>query len=57
MLPINLLVTFIVLELGVLALVCGLRKRFSKFGRFLGHTRFANYFIITIFPIQAHYLA
>jgi hypothetical protein len=57
MLPINLLVTFTVLGLGVFALVCGLRKRFFKHGRFLGHTRFANYFMITIFPIQTHYLA
>ncbi len=57
MLPVNLLVTFTVLGLGVVALVCGLRKRFPKYGRFLGHTRFANYFMIAIFPIQAHYLA
>lgn len=57
MLPINLLVTFTVLGLGVVALVCGLRKRFPKYGRFLGYTRFANYFMIAIFPIQAHYLA
>jgi hypothetical protein len=34
-----------------------LRRRFPKYGRFLGHTRFANYFMIAIFPIQAHYLA
>ena len=57
MLPVNLLVTFLVLGLGVVALVSGLRKRFPKYGRFLGHTRFANYFMIAIFPIQAHYLA
>lgn len=57
MLPINLLVTFTVLGLGTLALVCGVRKRFPQYGRFLGHTRFANYFMIAIFPIQAHYLA
>ena len=57
MLPINLLVTFTVLGLGVVALFCGLRKRFPKHGRFLGHTRFSNYFMIAIFPIQAHYLA
>ncbi len=57
MLPINLLVTFTVLGLGVLALVCGLHKRFPKYGRFLGYTRFANYFMIAIFPIQAHHLA
>ena len=56
MLPVNLLVTFTVLGLGGLALVCGLRKRFPRYGRFLGYTRFANYFMIAIFPIQAHYL-
>lgn len=54
MLPVNLLVTFLVIALGVVALVSGLRKKFPKRLRFLGHTRFANYFMITIFPIQAH---
>ncbi|HEU6448830.1 MAG TPA: hypothetical protein VFV23_10385 [Verrucomicrobiae bacterium] len=56
MLPINLLVTFLVIALGVIALVSGLRKKFPKHLRFIGHTRFGNYFMITIFPIQAHYL-
>lgn len=56
MLPINLLVTFLVITLGAGALVSGVMKKFPKYGRFLGHTRFANYFMITIFPIQAHYL-
>lgn len=56
MLPINLAVTFIVIALGVVALFSGLRKRFPKHLRFVGHTRFANYFMIAIFPIQAHYL-
>jgi len=54
MLPVNLLVTFLVIALGVVALVSGLRKKFPKRLRFLGHTRFANYFMITLFPIQAH---
>jgi hypothetical protein len=54
--PINILVTLLVLAFGLTALVSGLRQRFPKYGRFLGHTRFANYFMITIFPIQAHYL-
>ncbi|MEY2465855.1 MAG: hypothetical protein QOD03_376 [Verrucomicrobiota bacterium] len=57
MLPVNLLVTILVIALGVIALFSGLRKRFPKYGRFLGHTRFANYFMIAIFPMQAHYLA
>jgi len=54
MLPVNLLVTFLVIAMGVVALVSGLRKKFPKRLRFLGHTRFANYFMITIFPIQSH---
>ena len=54
MLPIKMLVTFTVLALGVAALVCGLRKKFPRYGRFLGHTRFANYFMIAVFPMQAH---
>jgi hypothetical protein len=33
-----------------------LRKKYPKHLRFIGHTRFANYFMITIFPMQAHYL-
>lgn len=53
--PVNLLVTVLVIILGAIALVSGFRKRFSRYGRFLGHTRFANYFMIMIFPIQAHY--
>jgi hypothetical protein len=56
MLPINLLVTFLVIALGFVALFSGVRKKFPKYLRFLGYTRFANYFMITIFPIQAHYL-
>jgi hypothetical protein len=56
MLPVNLLVTFTVLALGIVALMSGIRKKFPKYGRFLGHTRFANYFMIAIFPIQSHWL-
>lgn len=56
MLPVNLLVTFLVLTLGAAALVSGLRRRYPAYGAFLGHTRFSNYFMIAIYPIQAHYL-
>jgi hypothetical protein len=56
MLPINLLVTFLVIALGFVALFSGIRKKFPKHLRFIGHTRFANYFMIAIFPIQSHYL-
>ncbi len=56
LLPVNLLVTFLVLALGVVALISGLRKKFPRHLRFIGHTRFANYFMIAIFPIQSHWL-
>jgi hypothetical protein len=55
--PINLLVTFIVLVLGAIALFSGLRRRFPRYGSFLGHTRFATYFMIALFPMQVHCLA
>jgi hypothetical protein len=56
MLPVNLCVTFLVLILGIVALWSGIRRRYPKYGVFLGHTRFANYFMIAIFPIQARFL-
>ena len=54
--PVNLAVTMLVIGLGGVALLSGIRKRFPKGMRFVGHTRFANYFMIAIFPIQSHYL-
>ncbi len=57
LLSINIIVSLLVLTLGVLALVSGFRKRYPKYFSFLGYTRFSNYFMICIFPIQAHYLA
>lgn len=54
--PVNFIVTLLVIVLGVVALISGLRKKFPAHLRFIGHTRFANYFMIMIFPIQAHYL-
>jgi len=56
LLSINILVCLMVLALGALALISGFRRRYPKYCSFLGHTRFSNYFMITIFPIQAHYL-
>jgi hypothetical protein len=56
LLPVNLFVTFLVLALGIVALFSGLRRRYPKYCAFLGHTRFANYFMIAIFPLQTHYL-
>ena len=57
MLPVNLAVTCLVVVFGAMALYSGIRGRYPKYGSFLGHTRFANYFMITIYPMQAHYLA
>jgi len=54
---INPFVTCLVIALGVLALVSGLRRRYPKYCSFLGHTRFSNYFMITIYPMQTHHLA
>ena len=56
MLPVNLMVTALVVVLGTVALISGLRRRYPKYGAFLGYTRFSNYFMITIHPIQTHYL-
>jgi hypothetical protein len=53
---VNLLVTVLVLIIGAVALVSGFRRRFPRHCSFLGHTRFGNYFMIAIFPIQSHYL-
>src|SRR5215469_13156754 len=55
--PINLFVTVMVFAFGLLALYSGLRRRYPKYCSFLGRTRFSNYFMITIYPIQAHYFA
>jgi hypothetical protein len=55
--PINLFVTIAVFCLGLVALYSGMRRRYPKYGSFLGHTRFSNYFMITIYPIQAHHFS
>jgi hypothetical protein len=54
---VNTAVTLLVLFLGALALWSGLRRRYPKGMKFLGHTRFSAYFMIAIFPIQAGYMA
>src|SRR6266567_260177 len=56
MLPVNLLVTFLVIGLGAVAFISGVRRKFPKYCSFLGYTRFSNYFMIAIFPLQARYL-
>ena len=54
-LSINMVVTWIILGLGVVAFFSGFFRRFPPYGKFLGHTRFSNYFMIAIFPMQANY--
>src|SRR6185503_17637280 len=48
LLAVNMFVTLLVLGAGVLALVSGLRRKFPKHCKFLGHTRFAAYFMIAM---------
>ena len=57
MFPVNVMVTALVILFGAAALVSGLRKKYPKGCAFLGHSRFSNYFMIMIFPIQAQFLA
>ena len=57
LLAVNMIVTLLVLAFGLLALVSGIRHKFPRHGKFLGHTRFAAYFMIAMFPMQSHYLA
>ncbi|MCC7377031.1 MAG: hypothetical protein IT581_20390 [Verrucomicrobiales bacterium] len=54
---VSLAVTALVLALGALAIFSAWRRRFPKAGRFLGHSRFANYFTIAIYPMQSAFLA
>jgi hypothetical protein len=56
LLAINVFVTLLVLVFGTMALISGLRRRYPKYCSFLGQTRFGNYFMIAIYPIQAHAL-
>jgi hypothetical protein len=53
---VNIIVTFLVFAIGFLAMVSGFRKKFPPYCSFLGHSRFANYFMIMIFPIQSREL-
>lgn len=56
LLVVNVFVTISILILGAIALVSGIRRRYPPFCSFLGHARFANYFMIAIFPMQSNYL-
>jgi hypothetical protein len=51
---VNNIVTLLVLVIGLLALFSGFRRKYPKGFSFLGHSRFSSYFMIAIFPIQAH---
>jgi hypothetical protein len=53
---VNVMVTIIVFAIGLLALISGLRRKFPRYCEFLGHSRFSNYFMIAIFPIQSQAL-
>ncbi|HXJ73893.1 MAG TPA: hypothetical protein VNM37_13620, partial [Candidatus Dormibacteraeota bacterium] len=56
LMAVHVVITALVVLVGVLALVSGLRRKYPPYGAFLGHTRFSNYFMIAIFPMQARYL-
>ncbi len=53
---VNWAVNAVVLVFGAMALWAGLRRRYPRGWKFLGHTRFSGYFMIAIFPIQAGHL-
>lgn len=55
LLAVNVAVTILILALGIIALVSGIRRRYPPGCKFFGHARFANYFMIAIFPIQSNY--
>lgn len=52
----NLWVTLAVGALGVMALWSGLRRRYPKGFKFLGHARFGNYVMIAIYPAMSGWL-
>jgi hypothetical protein len=53
---ITIMVTVLVLIIGAMGFISGIRKKYPKYCSFLGHARFANYFMITIFAMQSNYL-
>ena len=57
LLAVNIAVTILVIAIGAVALISGLRRKFPRYCSFLGHSRFSNYFMITIFPIQTNDLS
>jgi hypothetical protein len=55
-LAVNVFVTICILLLGAIALFSGLRRKYPPGCSFVGHARFANYFMIAMFPMQTNYL-
>ncbi|MEO5803258.1 MAG: hypothetical protein ABIR24_06985 [Verrucomicrobiota bacterium] len=55
LMAVNVAVTLFILAMGAVALVSGIRRRYPPGCSFLGHARFANYFMIAIFPMQSNY--
>ena len=55
LMAVNVAVTILILVMGTVALVSGIRRRYPPGCSFLGHARFANYFMIAIFPMQSNY--
>lgn len=55
LLAVNNIVTILVLLIGLLALISGIRRKYPTGCKFLGHSRFGAYFMVAIFPIQAQY--
>ena len=45
--------TGLVVVLETVALFSGLSRHYPRYASLLGHTRFSNYFMITIYPILA----
>jgi hypothetical protein len=50
LLAVNMIVTLLVIAFGLMAFVSGIRRKFPKHFQFLGHTRFAAYFMVAMFP-------
>jgi hypothetical protein len=46
------LVAVCAVGLGIFTIVLGLRKKDRTLCQILGHTRFSNYFLITLYPMQ-----
>jgi hypothetical protein len=57
LLAVNIAVTIMVILIGAVALISGIMRKFPPGLSFLGHSRFSNYFMITIFPIQTNDLS